>query len=72
MMGKLGQSVYHVGFQATASCSRSPKLVIGWRLVVNAEVARGKLAAASVSDRASTGQAGGGAWYARNVCRASG
>ncbi len=68
MMGKLGQSVYHVGFQGNRILFALAELVIGWRLVVNAEVARGKLAAAGDSDRAFyQGKIAAARWYARNV-----
>ena len=52
MMGKLGQSVYHVGFQGNRILFALAELVIGWRLVVNAEVARGKLTGAGDDERA--------------------
>jgi len=60
MLGKLGQSVYHVGLQGNRILFALAELVIGWRLAVNARAAlrarpstgedaafyRGKLAAA--------------------------
>ncbi len=51
MMGKLGQSVYHVGLQGNRILFALAELVIGWRLIVSAEVALGKLAAATGDDQ---------------------
>src|SRR5204863_3573393 len=42
MMGKLGQSVYHVGLQGNRILFAIAELVIGWRLAVNAQVALAK------------------------------
>ena len=39
MLGKLGQSVYHVGFQGNRILFALGELVIGWRLAVSAQVA---------------------------------
>jgi hypothetical protein len=52
MLGKLGQSVYHVGLEANRVLFALAELVIGWRLVVNAQVAQGKLAKAVGDDQA--------------------
>ena len=68
MLGKLGQSVYHVGLQGNRILFALAELVIGWRLVVNAEVARGKLAGAGEADRAFyQGKLAAARWYARHV-----
>jgi len=53
MMQKLGQSVYHVGLQGNRILFSLAELVIGWRLVVNANVALGKLPAAAATTRPS-------------------
>ena len=47
MLGKLGESVYHAGLQGNRILFALAELVIGWRLVVSAEVAQRKLAGAS-------------------------
>jgi hypothetical protein len=47
MLGKLGQSVYHVGLQGNRILFALAEIVIGWRLVVSAEVALGKFATLS-------------------------
>jgi len=52
MFGKLGQSIYHAGLQGNRILFALAELVIGWRLVISAEVALGKLAAAAGDDRA--------------------
>ena len=41
MLGKLGQSVYHVGLQGNRILFALAELVIGWRLAVGAQVALG-------------------------------
>ena len=68
MMGKLAQSVYHVGLQGNRILFALAELVIGWRLVVNARVASGKLAAATGDDKAFyQGKLAAARWYAKNV-----
>jgi hypothetical protein len=52
MMGKLGQSVYHVGLQGNRILFALAELVIGWRLAINAKVALGKLPTATGDDAA--------------------
>jgi hypothetical protein len=52
MLGKVGQSVYHAGLQGNRILFALAELVIGWRLVVSAEVALGKLAGAVGDDQA--------------------
>jgi hypothetical protein len=52
MMGKLGASPYHAGLQGNRLLYALAELVIGWRLCVGAQVAIGKLAAATDDDRA--------------------
>jgi len=52
MMGKVPESVYHVGFQGNRILSSLAELVIGWRLVTGARIATGKLDGASEADTA--------------------
>ncbi len=52
MMGKLPESVYHVGLQGNRILRALAELVIGWRLVVQSEIATRKLPDASGSDAA--------------------
>jgi alkylation response protein AidB-like acyl-CoA dehydrogenase len=68
MMGKLGQSVYHVGFQGNRILFALAELVIGWRLAIGAKVAHEKRAGASEADRAFyDGKLAASRWYAKNV-----
>ncbi|MGN6104145.1 MAG: acyl-CoA dehydrogenase [Kofleriaceae bacterium] len=68
MLGKLGQSVYHVGFQGNRILYALAELVIGWRLAVGAQVALGKLGGASADDQAFyRGKLASARWYAKNV-----
>jgi len=68
MMGKLGQSVYHVGLQGNRILFSRAELVIGWRLAVNAKVAHGKLASAKGDDVAFyKGKLAASRFYAKNV-----
>jgi alkylation response protein AidB-like acyl-CoA dehydrogenase len=68
MMGKVGQSVYHVGLQGNRILFALAELVIGWRLAVNAKVAKDKLAAAGDADRAFyEGKLAASRFYAKNV-----
>jgi alkylation response protein AidB-like acyl-CoA dehydrogenase len=68
MMGKLGQSVYHVGFQGNRILFALAELVIGWRLAIGAKVAHEKRAGASEADRVFyDGKLAASRWYAKNV-----
>jgi alkylation response protein AidB-like acyl-CoA dehydrogenase len=68
MMGKLGQSIYHVGFQGNRILFALAELVIGWRLAASAQVAHGKLASAQGEDAAYyRGKLAASKWYAKNV-----
>jgi alkylation response protein AidB-like acyl-CoA dehydrogenase len=68
MMGKLGQSVYHVGFQGNRILAALAELVIGWRLTVNARVAHARLASAKGDDAAFyKGKLAASRFYAKNV-----
>jgi alkylation response protein AidB-like acyl-CoA dehydrogenase len=67
-LGKLGESVYHAGLQGNRILFALAELVIGWRLVVSAVVAHGKLPAAAGDDRAFyRGKLAAARFYARNV-----
>jgi len=68
MMGKLGQSVYHVGLQGNRILFALAELVIGWRLAINAKVALGKLPTAAGDDAAFyKGKLAASRFYARQV-----
>lgn len=51
MLGKLGQSLYHVGLHGNRILFSLAGLVIGWRLAVGAQVALGKQATAFGDDK---------------------
>ena len=61
MLGKLGQSVYHVGLQGNRILFSLAELVIGWRLVVGAQACLGK------SDAFYVGKLAAVRFYAKNV-----
>jgi alkylation response protein AidB-like acyl-CoA dehydrogenase len=68
MMGKVPQSVYHVGFQGNRILFALAELTIGWRLAVGAKIAREKLAGATEADRAFyQGKLAAARFYARTV-----
>ncbi len=68
MMGKLGQSVYHVGMQGNRILFALAELVIGWRLTINAKVALSKLPAATGDDVAFyKGKLAASRFYAKQV-----
>jgi len=68
MLGKLGQSVYHVGLQGNRILFALAEIVIGWRLVVSAEVALGKFAGATGEDKAFyRGKLAAARFYAKHV-----
>jgi hypothetical protein len=68
MLGKVGQSLYHVGLQGNRILFSLAELVIGWRLVVGACVATTKLAAASSEDKSFyRGKLAAARFYATNV-----
>jgi alkylation response protein AidB-like acyl-CoA dehydrogenase len=68
MMGKLGQSVYHVGMQGNRILFALAELVIGWRLAVNAKVALAKLPSAVGDDVAFyKGKLAASRFYAKQV-----
>lgn len=68
MMGKLGESIYHAGFQGNRLLFSLAELVIGWRLAVGASVAQRALAGASEADAAFyRGKLAAARFYAKNV-----
>jgi alkylation response protein AidB-like acyl-CoA dehydrogenase len=68
MMGKLGDSVYHVGLQGNRILAALAELVIGWRLAVSAQVAHGKLAGATGDEAAFyRGKLAASRFYAKTV-----
>ncbi|HWO20797.1 MAG TPA: acyl-CoA dehydrogenase [Kofleriaceae bacterium] len=68
MLGKLGQSVYHAGLQGNRILSALAELVIGWRLVVSAQVALARIGAATAEDKAFyRGKLAAARWYAKEV-----
>lgn len=68
MLGKLGQSVYHVGLHGNRILFSLAELVIGWRLAVMAKVAHERLATAQGEDKAFyTGKLASSRFYAQNV-----
>jgi hypothetical protein len=68
MLGKLAQSVYHVGFQGNRILFALAELVIGWRLAVGAQTALAKIGAAQGTDKAFyRGKLAAARFYASNV-----
>jgi alkylation response protein AidB-like acyl-CoA dehydrogenase len=69
MLGKLGQSVYHVGLQGNRILFALAELVIGWRLAVSAQVALGKAVAAPTTEEKAfyRGKLATARWYVKNV-----
>jgi alkylation response protein AidB-like acyl-CoA dehydrogenase len=68
MMGKLGQSVYHVGMQGNRILFSLAELVIGWRLAISAKIALAKLPAATGDDVAFyKGKLAASRFYAKQV-----
>ncbi len=68
MLGKLGQSVYHVGLQGNRILFALAEIVIGWRLAVSAQVALAKFGAAQADDKAFyRGKLASARFYAKNV-----
>ncbi|HEY5926253.1 MAG TPA: acyl-CoA dehydrogenase [Kofleriaceae bacterium] len=68
MMGKLAQSVYHVGMQGNRILFALAELVIGWRLAINAKVALAKLPGAVGDDAAFyKGKLAASRFYAKQV-----
>jgi hypothetical protein len=69
LLGKLGQSPYHVGLQGNRVLFALAELVIGWRLGVSAAVAlKASATATSAEDTAFyRGKLASARWYAKNV-----
>jgi hypothetical protein len=68
MLGKLGQSVYHVGLQGNRILFALAEIVIGWRLAASAQVALAKIGTAQGDDKAFyRGKLAAARFYARNV-----
>ena len=68
MLVKLGQSIYHVGLHGNRILFALAELVVGWRLVVSAQVAHGKLGAATGDDQAFyQGKLAAARFYAKTV-----
>jgi hypothetical protein len=68
MMGKLAQSIYHVGLQGNRILFALAELVIGWRLMVSAQVAAKKLPSAKGDDAAFyRGKLAAARFYAKTV-----
>jgi hypothetical protein len=68
MMGKLGESLYHAGFQGNRILFATAELVIGWLLVRQAAVAVKARDAANASDREFyAGKLAAVRFFARNV-----
>jgi len=68
LMGKLGDSLYHVGFQGNRVLMALAELVIGWLLVRHSAVAHAKVGAATGEDKAFyEGKIAAARWYSHNV-----
>jgi hypothetical protein len=68
MLGKLGQSVYHVGLQGNRILAALAELLIGWRLAASAAVAHARLAGATGDDAAFyRGKLAASRFYAQTV-----
>jgi alkylation response protein AidB-like acyl-CoA dehydrogenase len=68
MLGKFAQSIYHVGLEANRVLFALAELVIGWRLVVGAQVAQRKLATEPASEHSFyLGKLAAARFYVRNV-----
>jgi hypothetical protein len=68
MMAKLGQSIYHVGLQGNRILFALAELVIGWRLMVSAQVAAKKLPGTTGDDAAFyRGKLAAARFYAKTV-----
>lgn len=68
MLGKMAQSVYHVGLQGNRILFALAELVIGWRLIEGARIAHAKLAGATGDDAGFyQGKVASARWFAKNV-----
>jgi hypothetical protein len=72
MMGKLGQSPYHVGLHGNRILFALAEVIIGWRLLVNAKVALAAQAGGAERDRPFyAGKVAAARFFAREVLPAS-
>jgi alkylation response protein AidB-like acyl-CoA dehydrogenase len=68
MLGKLGQSVYHVGLQGNRILAALAEVVIGWRLAVASKVALARAGSAKGDDAAFyRGKLAASRFYAKQV-----
>jgi alkylation response protein AidB-like acyl-CoA dehydrogenase len=68
LMGKLGESVYHLGLQGTRILAALAETVIAWLLIRHAAVAVRKLPSATGDDKAFyEGKVASAKWFAKNV-----
>jgi len=68
LMNKLGESLYHVGFQGNRVLLALAELVIGWLLVRQSAVAHGKLPTAQGEDKHFyEGKIAAARWFVQNV-----
>ncbi len=68
LMGKLGESFHHLGFQANRVLFALAEVVIGWLFVRQAALALAKLPAATGADRPFyEGKIAAARWFAHNV-----
>lgn len=68
MLGKVGESVYHVGLQGNRILFAVGDTVIGWMLLWQASIATAKRASAPTGDRAFyDGKLAAARWFASNV-----
>ena len=69
LLGRLQESLYHVGFQGNRVLAALSELVIGWLLVKHAAVAQRALDAGASGDEAAfyTGKVASATWWTKNV-----
>jgi len=68
MMGKVPESLYHVGFQGNRILSSLAEIVIGWRLLVQSQIAAKALPTATGADVAFyTGKIAAARFFAKTV-----
>ena len=68
MLGKLNESLYHVGFQGNRLLMTLGKLAVGWQLIHHAALAHARIEGASEADRAFyTGKVASARFFVREV-----
>ncbi|MCA9558431.1 MAG: acyl-CoA dehydrogenase C-terminal domain-containing protein, partial [Myxococcales bacterium] len=69
LMGKMGESLYHVGLQGNRVLAALAEIVIGWLLVRHAAIAQGKLDDGAKGSEADfyRGKVASARWFCRNV-----